>query len=145
MPELQNSSRPNPQKQAAQFMHASLVVVWLGTALVSALDYLGLSGLNHEGARLLDQGGIGDTSWQALLIWSGLLADLALGLALLLRPGRAIYLSALLLMTAMTVIGTALQPALWLHPLGPLLKNLPIAAMLWFLLQTNHSYNRLES
>ena len=145
MPELQNSSRPNPQKQAAQFMHTSLVAVWLGTALVSALDYLGLSGLNHEGARLLDQGGIGDTRWQALLIWSGLLADLALGLALLLRPGRAIYLSALLLMTAMTVIGTALQPTLWLHPLGPLLKNLPIAAMLWFLLQTDHSYNRLES
>lgn len=145
MPELQNSSRPNPQKQATQFMHASLVVVWLGTALVSALDYFGLSGLNHEGARLLDQGGIGDARWQALLIWSGLLADLALGLGLLLRPGRAIYLSALLLMTAMTVIGTALQPTLWLHPLGPLLKNLPIAAMLWFLLQTDHSYNRLES
>ncbi|MEN2432996.1 DoxX-like family protein [Comamonas sp. F1-6] len=145
MPELQNGSRPDPQKQAARLMHASLVVVWLGTALVSALDYFGLSGLNHEGARLLDQGGIGDAHWQALLIWSGLLADLALGLALLLRPGRAIYLSALLLMTAMTVIGTALQPTLWLHPLGPLLKNLPIAAMLWFLLQTDNSYNRLES
>ncbi|WEE76028.1 DoxX-like family protein [Comamonas testosteroni] len=145
MPEVQNSSRTNPQQQAARFMHASLVVVWLGTALVSALDYLGLSGLNHEGARLLDQGGIGDTRWQALLIWSGLLADLALGLALLLRPGRASYLTALLLMVAMTVIGTALQPALWLHPLGPLLKNLPIAAMLWFLLQTGHSHNRLES
>jgi hypothetical protein len=86
MPELQNSSRTNPQQQAARFMHASLVVVWLGTAVVSALDYLGLSGLNHEGARLLDQGGIGDARWQALLIWSGLLADLALGLALLLRP-----------------------------------------------------------
>ena len=145
MPELQNGSRANPHKQAARFMHASLVVVWLGTAVVSALDYLGLSGLNHEGARLLDQGGIGDARWQALLIWSGLLADLALGLALLLRPGRAIYLSALLLMTAMTVIGTALQPTLWLHPLGPLLKNLPIAAMLWFLLQTGNSSNRLES
>ena len=145
MPEVQNSSRTNPQQQAARLMHASLVVVWLGTALVSALDYLGLSGLNHEGTRLLDQGGIGDTRWQALLIWSGLLADLALGLALLLRPGRAIYLSALLLMTAMTVIGTALQPTLWLHPLGPLLKNLPIAAMLWFLLQTDNSSNRLES
>ncbi|WP_427770743.1 DoxX-like family protein [Comamonas thiooxydans] len=145
MPELQNGSRTNLQKQAARFMHASLVVVWLGTALVSALDYFGLSGLNLEGARLLDQGGIGDARWQALLIWSGLLADLALGLGLLLRPGRAIYLSALLLMTAMTVIGTALQPTLWLHPLGPLLKNLPIAAMLWFLLQTDNSSNRLES
>ncbi|MPS95273.1 DoxX-like family protein [Comamonas sp.] len=143
MPDLQNRSQAGDQ--AAKCMHASLVVVWLGTALVSALDYFGLSGLQHEGARLLSDGGIVDARWQALLIWSGLLADLALGLALLLRPGRASYLTALLLMTAMTVIGTALQPALWLHPLGPLLKNLPIAAMLWFLLQAHNPSDRLES
>ncbi len=143
MPDLQNGNHAS--EQAARYMHASLVVVWLGTALVSALDYFGLSGLRHEGARLLADGGILDARWQALLIWSGLLADLALGLALLLRPGRASYLTALLLMTAMTVIGTALQPALWLHPLGPLLKNLPIAAMLWFLLHAHNSSHRLES
>ena len=117
-------------------MHLSLVAVWLGTALVSALDYLGYSGLEHAGARLLADAGIGDTRWQAWLIWGGLLADLLVGLALLFRPVRASYLAALVLMTSMTVVGTALQPALWLHPLGPLLKNLPIAAMLWFLLQT---------
>lgn len=124
---------------ATRTMHASLVAVWLGTALVSALDYLGFSGLNNEGARLLAEGGIANLQWQALLIWSGLLADLLIGLALLLRPGRASYLAALLLMTAMTVVGTVLQPTLWLHPLGPLLKNLPIAAMLWFLLQARSS------
>ena len=129
------SQHANNPQTAIRLMHVSLIVVCLGTALVSALDYLGLSGLNHEGARLLTSGGIADTRWQALLIWSGLLADLLIGLALILRPGRASYLTALLLMTAMTVVGTALQPALWLHPLGPLLKNLPIAAMLWFLLQ----------
>lgn len=127
----------NSNAQAIKLMHSSLVLVWLGTAIVSALDDLGLSGLNHEGARLLADGGISDGRWQAALIWSGLLADLLIGLALLLRPGRASYLSALLLMAAMTVIGTALQPSLWLHPLGPLLKNLPIAALLWFLLQTH--------
>lgn len=120
---------------STHLMHLSLVVVWLGTALVSALDYLGLSSLNHEGARLLASGGIADARWQALLIWSGLLADLLIGVALLLRPGRSSYLTALLLMVVMTAIGTVLQPALWLHPLGPLLKNLPIAAMLCFLLQ----------
>ncbi|MEX8194723.1 DoxX-like family protein [Comamonas guangdongensis] len=120
---------------ARRAMHASLVIVWLGTAAVSALDHLGLSGLDHEGARLLAAGGIADARWQALLIWSGLLADLFIGIALLLRPGRASYLAALTLMTAMTLVGTVLQPALWLHPLGPLLKNLPLAAMLWFLLQ----------
>lgn len=122
-------------------MHATLVIIWLGTAAVSALDYFGLSGLNHEGARLLADGGISDARWQAALIWSGLLADLVIGIALLLRPGRASYGAALLMMIVMTVIGTALQPALWLHPLGPLLKNLPIAAMLWFLLQAETSTN----
>ena len=30
----------------------------------------------------------------------------------------------------MTIVTTALLPAMWLHPLGPLLKNLPIAAAL---------------
>lgn len=141
MPELmpEHSMMAKTPPPATRAMHASLVAVWLGTALVSALDYLGFSGLNHEGARLLAEGGIANLQWQALLIWSGLLADLLIGLALLLRPGRASYLAALLLMTAMTVVGTVLQPALWLHPLGPLLKNLPIAAMLWFLLQARSS------
>lgn len=121
---------------ALRGMHWSLVAVWLGTALVSALDFLGLSCLEHEGARLLATAGIGDSRWQALLIWGGLLADLAVGLALVFKPGRSSYRAAGLLMAAMTLAGTVLQPALWLHPLGPLLKNLPIAAMLWFLLQT---------
>ena len=56
------------------------------------------------------------------------------GLALWLLPGRKSYLTALLLMAAMTVLATVLQPTLWLHPLGPLLKNLPIAAMLLHLM-----------
>lgn len=126
-------------------MHATLVIVWLGTAVVSVLDYFGLSGLHHEGARLLADGGISEPRWQAALIWSGLLSDLLIGLALLLRPGRASYFVALFMMTAMTIIGTALQPTLWLHPLGPLLKNLPIAAMLWFLLQAHNATHPLES
>ena len=114
-----------------RLMHASLVIVWLGTALVSALEHKGLS------ARLLADAGILDTRWQALLVWSGLLADLAVGLALWLRPGRSSYLAALALMLAMTVTASVLQPALWLHPLGPLLKNLPIAAMLLHLMSAH--------
>ena len=136
----------NPRTAPAiRAMHASLVIVWLGTALVSALDYLGFSGLDHEGARLLASGGIASPTWQAMLIWAGLLTDLILGLALLFRPGRYSYLAALLMMIVMTVVGTVLQPALWLHPLGPLLKNLPIAAMLWFLLQATNPTTEASS
>lgn len=68
-----------------------------------------------------------------LLIVGGAAADLVVGLALWWRPGRATYLAALGLLLLMTAIATGLQPALWLHPLGPLLKNLPIAALLWHL------------
>lgn len=124
---------PRPPLRA---LHASLVLVWLGTAVASAVDALGWSGLQHAGAQLLQDAGIRSALWQAALIWSGLLADLAVGLWLLRglwRPGRNAYLVALALMAAMTLVGTVLQPALWLHPLGPLLKNLPIAAALWVL------------
>ena len=114
-------------------LHTSVVLVWLGTALASALDDAGWMGLNRVGANLLADAGITSPLWQTLLIWSGLLADLLLGLWMWMRPSRPAYLAALLLMAAMTVVGTVLQPALWLHPLGPLLKNLPIAAGLWVL------------
>jgi hypothetical protein len=30
-----------------------------------------------------------------------------------------------------TLLASAMVPFLWLHPLGPLLKNLPILALLW--------------
>ncbi len=120
--------RRAPPPTALRGMHASLIAVWLGTALVSALEHQGLS------VQVLADAGIHDARWQALLVWSGLLADLAVGLALWLRPGRASYRAALLLMAAMTVVATVMQPSLWLHPLGPLLKNLPIAAMLLYLM-----------
>ncbi len=39
-------------------------------------------------------------------------------------------------MLLMTVAATILIPGLWLHPLGPLTKNVPIAVALWILSRT---------
>ena len=111
-------------------LHLSLVAVWLGTALASAIE------ANGQGVKLLGDAGIGDPQSQAVLIWSGAAADLAIGLALWHRPCRPTYAAALAAMALMTLIATVLQPSLWLHPLGPLLKNLPIAAALWLLMCT---------
>lgn len=108
-------------------LRASLIAVWLGTAGVSLLE------LNGQSAQLLQAAGLSDLRLIQALIIGGALADLALGLALWLRPGRITYLASLALMLVMTLVATALLPALWLHPLGPLLKNLPIAALLWVL------------
>ncbi len=114
---------------AATLLRASLIAVWLGTAAVSLLE------LNGQSAQLLQAAGLSEPRLLRALIVGGALADLALGLALWLRPGRATYLAALALMLLMTLAATALLPTLWLHPLGPLLKNLPIAALLWVLAQ----------
>ena len=69
------------------------------------------------------------------IILAGAAADAVLGLWLALRPGRKAYGAALLMMLVMTLLATAIHPAWWLHPFGPLTKNLPIAAILWVLLQ----------
>lgn len=111
-----------------RWLRTSLVLVWLATGVVSLVE------LNGQSRTVLADAGLASPQWLVLaLIGGGALADLGMGLALWLRPGRAVFLAALALMVAMTLTATLLQPSLWLHPLGPLLKNLPIAAVLWHL------------
>lgn len=110
-----------------KLMHASLVAVWLGTAVVSIVEW------NGQSRQVLQQAGLTGRSLQDALIVLGIAVDVAVGLLLWLRPGRLAYLVALVAMAGMTVTGTLIQPRLWLDPLGPLLKNLPIAALLWAL------------
>ena len=118
---------------SARLLRASLVVVWLATAVVSVWELHGqsrelLAGLPTAWAE-------GHAPWlPTAIILAGAAADAVLGLWLALRPGRKAYGAALLMMLAMTLLATAIQPAWWLHPFGPLTKNLPIAAILWVLL-----------
>ena len=119
---------------SARLLRASLVVVWLATAVVSVWELHGqsrelLAGLPTAWTER-------NTSWlPTAIILAGAAADAVLGLWLALRPGRKAYGAALLVMLAMTLLATAIHPAWWLHPFGPLTKNLPIAAILWVLLQ----------
>lgn len=119
---------------SANLLRTSLVVVWLATALVSVWELHGqsrelLAGLPAAWTE-------GNTSWlPSAIILAGAATDAVLGLWLALRPGRKAYGAALLMMLAMTLLATAIHPAWWLHPFGPLTKNLPIAAILWVLLQ----------
>lgn len=118
----------SPADETDRLLRLSLVAVWLLTAIASIVE------LNDQSRQVLAEAGIASPPWLVqLLIVSGAAADLVIGLALWLRPGRIVYLAALALMLAMTLVATMLQPSLWLHPLGPLLKNLPIAALLWHL------------
>ena len=121
-------------RASTQLLRASLVVVWLATAVVSVWELHGQS--RELLAGLPTAWTEGNTSWlPTAIILAGAAADAVLGLWLALRPGRKAYGAALLVMLAMTLLATAIHPAWWLHPFGPLTKNLPIAAILWVLLQ----------
>ncbi|AFU47287.1 NAD-dependent epimerase/dehydratase [Acidovorax sp. KKS102] len=121
-------------RASAQLLRASLVVVWLATAVVSVWELHGQSRELLAGLPTAWAGG--HALWlPTAIILAGAAADAVLGLWLALRPGRKAYGAALLMMLAMTLLATAIQPAWWLHPFGPLTKNLPIAAILWVLLQ----------
>ena len=119
---------PNATERLLRY---SLVAVWIITAAVSIWE------LNGQSRALL--AGLGapwsGPGWTTLLILGGAMADAALGVWMAWRPGRMAYAAALGLMAVMTLLATAIQPNLWLHPLGPLTKNLPIAAVLWVLWQ----------
>ena len=121
-------------RASARLLRASLVVVWLATAVVSVWELHGQSRELLAGLPTAWAGG--HAPWlPTAIILAGAAADAVLGLWLALRPGRKAYGAALLMMLAMTLLATAIQPAWWLHPFGPLTKNLPIAAILWVLLQ----------
>lgn len=121
-------------RASAQLLRASLVVVWLATAVVSVWELHGQSRELLAGLPTAWAGG--HAPWlPTAIILAGAAADAVLGLWLALRPGRKAYGAALLMMLIMTLLATAIQPAWWLHPFGPLTKNLPIAAILWVLLR----------
>jgi hypothetical protein len=105
-------------------LRRSLVTVWLGTALASAL------GAGGRSAVLLDAAGVQAPALAALVLWGGVALDAALGLLLAFGPPRLAATLALGATLLMTVVTTALLPGQWLDPLGALLKNLPILAAL---------------
>lgn len=109
---------------ALRWLHASVVIVWLWTAASSVLEWHGQS------TQLLRTAGVTPVAWDDGLILGGAALDLRIGLWMWLRPGRPAYLAALLAMAGLTLMASVMQPTLWLHPLGPLSKNLPIAAAL---------------
>lgn len=108
-------------------LRLSLVFVWLWTGAVSLIEWHGQS------TALMRTANMTPAAWDGWLIGGGAALDLVIGLAMLLWPTRLVYVAALIAMLGMTIMATVLLPDLWLHPLGPLSKNLPIAAALWWL------------
>lgn len=108
----------------------SIALVWIVTGIVS----LGLYPVADSYALLAR---VGITGMLApLMLYGAALLDLGFGIAILvLRRRRLLWLAQLAVIVFYTAIISWRLPEFWLHPYGPLLKNLPMAAAIWLLLE----------
>jgi uncharacterized protein YbjT (DUF2867 family) len=105
-------------------LRGALAIMWIWTALCSAFIYPQAASLALL-ARVHLQGG---AALAALYLAAAL--DFAFGIATLVRPGRRLWAMQIGLIGAYSiVIAVALPEFLW-HPFGPILKNVPILALL---------------
>jgi len=114
-------------------LKAAVSFVWVWTAVVS----LGLYPVQDSYALLARVGLTGALATVAL--YGAAVLDLAFGLLIWapsVRLRRAVWAAQLLLIAGYTGLITLFLPEYWLHPYGPLSKNLPMMgaiALLWAL------------
>ncbi|MDO4708965.1 MAG: DoxX-like family protein [Pseudomonadota bacterium] len=106
--------------------HSLIAVCWL-TIIASLVEW------NGQSLALLQAGGIQSMPLAHSLIAAGVALDLMLALLLMLWPRRISYQVSMAAVIALTLTATLLLPNLWLHPLQPLGKNLPILIILYIL------------
>ncbi|MDB6087834.1 MAG: dehydrogenase [Gammaproteobacteria bacterium] len=101
----------------------SVALVWILTGIVS----LGLFPIASS-YELLFRVGV-PSALAPLFLYGAAAVDLALGVAtLLMRHRRALWLAQAALILFYTIVISLRMPEFWLHPYGPLLKNVPLLA-----------------
>jgi hypothetical protein len=111
-------------------LRVSIALVWIVTGIVS----LGLYPVDDSYALLARVGIAGMLA--PVMLYGAALLDLAFGVAILvLRRRHWLWLAQLAVILFYTAVITWKLPEFWLHPYGPLLKNLPMLAAIWLLLE----------
>ena len=107
-------------------LRAALAAVWIATAIVS----LGVYPVSDSYA-LLQRAGV-PAAWQPLALYGAAAVDLVLGVLTLLplRRTRPLWAAQMALIAGYTLIVSLRLPEYWLHPFGPISKNLPLLALL---------------
>ena len=108
---------------------AALVVMWLYSGLQPILT------VPTESLHMLARVGI-SAAWQWPLLLAASVCDVAVALWIVWRPSRTLWWLQCGLVAFYSVVIALWLPENWLHPFGPLIKNLPIMAMMAHLATT---------
>ena len=115
------------QASDLRLMRLTLAVVWLVSGALSLGVYPRqqsleiLAGVNLHGKAA------------TLALYGGALPDNLLGMLTLVWPAQMLWRVQAGVILGYTAIITIWLPQYWLHPFGPVLKNLPILLLLWLL------------
>ncbi|MGR6871552.1 DoxX-like family protein [Pseudomonas sp. HK3] len=105
----------------------SLSFLWIMTGLTSAFF------AREIGYDILVNNGF-TASLANLSILLGSIIDVSIGIWLLTGKNlKLCYLMQLLMIITYSLLLTAIEPVFWLHPFGPLTKNIPLIVMIYIL------------
>ncbi len=108
-------------------LRMSLSFLWVFTGISS--QFLA----KDIGYEVLGEGGITGV-YADICILSGSLLDIIIGLWILTGKHMKIcYLAQMSVIVVYSVILTFIDPSFWIHPFGPLTKNIPILVILYSL------------
>ncbi len=117
-------------------LRVSIALVWIVTGIVS----FGLYPVN-ESYALLERTGV-PPALAPLMLYGAAALDLAFGVGILVLRRRAwLWLAQIALMLLYTIIISLRLPEFWLHPYGPILKNLPLLAAILLLYEIEKTWN----
>jgi nucleoside-diphosphate-sugar epimerase len=106
----------------------SVAAVWLVTGIVS----FGVYPVSESYALLARVGIVGMAA--PVMLYGAALLDVVFGVATLaMKRRRMLWLAQMAVIAGYSAIITWKLPEFWLHPYGPILKNLPMLAALWLL------------
>lgn len=121
------------QASDLRLMRLTLAVVWLVSGVLSLGIYPRqqsmeiLAGVNLHGEAA------------TLTLYGGALLDIVLGTLTLVRPVQMLWRVQAGVILVYSAVITVWLPQYWLHPFGPVLKNLPILLLLWLLRRYGNS------
>jgi hypothetical protein len=109
-------------------MRLAIAAVWLTAGIVSA----GIYPLERSVA-LVEATGVWSTA-ATTLVYFGAAIDVVLGLAtLFMRQRSLLWLAQIAVIVAYTIIISIWLPEFWLHPFGPVVKNLPLLIAIYLM------------
>lgn len=116
--------------------NVGLSFLWLFTGITSVFF------AKDVGYEVLANGGI--DGWLATVaIYSGSLVDVTIGIWVLIGVQRRwCYQVQIWVVLIYSLLLTLIDPSFWLHPFGPLTKNMPILVLLFHLYQLEQDAER---